>query len=154
MFSLQTVDFSLFSLTITLTCILVKLTGWLINGIGCWYKSQIITWKCTHLMSCLFVNIYEQSKNIYIYVNKIQSLHEQAHTQTRRGRFVRLWQLSFRSKGGKRNQIVISLAWIINICSFRISTIHEVKRSLRIRENLAFKGLFTIFFNVFVLTES
>lgn len=34
-------------------------------------------------MSCLFVNIYEQSKNIYF--NKIQSLHEQAHTQTKGG---------------------------------------------------------------------
>lgn len=155
LFSLQTVDFSLFSLTITLTCILVKLTGWLINGIWCWYKSQIITWKCIHLMSCLFVNIYEQSKKIYIYIltksNRFMNKHIHKHGGER---FVRLWQPSFRSKGGKRNQIVISWAWIINICSFWISTIGEVKRSLRIWENLAFKGLFTIFFYVFVLKES
>lgn len=98
--SLQTVDFSLFSLTITLTCILVKLTGWLINGIRCWYKSQIIYMKMyTSDVLSLCKHLWIKQKNIYIYFNKIQSLHEQAHTQTRRGEICASLTTKFQIKG-------------------------------------------------------
>lgn len=100
MFSLQTVDFSLFSLTITLTCIFVKLTGWLINGIRCWYKSQIIYMKMyTSDVLSLCKHLWTKQKKIYIYFNKIQSHHEQAHTQTRRGEICASLTTKFQIKG-------------------------------------------------------
>lgn len=104
------------------------------------YTSDVLS-LCKHILNKAKIYILTKS-------NRFMNKHIHKHEG---GRFVRLWQLSFRSKGGKRNQIVVCWAWIINICSLRISTIHEVKRSLRI---LGLQGTFHNFLLCFVLKES